>query len=506
MKTQILRLEQHDDIISTRDKMGWGQTSRIVLVWPERGRILTRKLDLVLLLRQCARLGSQLALVTDDADVRFNASQLRIPVFNSLRQAQASSWKGGGRYKKRPSRHKPRPDFYSLREEVRPTNPTWLQKPAARWGFFSLGILALLALCAFIFPGAYISLEPQVKEQEILLTIRTDPKIQAASLSGKVPAHLVAIIVEGRNSLESTGSLVAPEKTATTRLRFTNQTDGDVTLPAGLMVTTLAGPNRRPVRFETLESGVVPAGVGQSKDLPAQAITPGIEGNLPANTLVAIEGPFGLKVSVTNPSSARGGTSLPVLSPDPRDYDKLFEQLVASLEETALQEISLQLDPGDLIITPSLTLSQTLEANYLPPMAESGSAQPSSQLGLLLRLEYQVLVVSGEDLQYISNAALEANRPQGFNPLDGKVDLQHLSQPVEVDDGSYQWRIRARQLVQAIVDRDQVRKLIRGTPLIQARQILRSEIPLKSPPLITLAPRWWPRIPLLPLRITISSG
>jgi hypothetical protein len=272
------------------------------------------------------------------------------------------------------------------------------------------------------------------------------------------------------------------------------------------MVTTLAGPNRRPVRFETLESGVVPAGVGQSKDLPAQAITPGIEGNLPANTLVAIEGPFGLKVSVTNPSSARGGTSLPVPSPDPGDYDKLFEQLVASLEETALQEISLQLDPGDLIITPSLTLSQTLEANYLPPMAESGSAQPSSQLELLLRLEYQVLVVSGEDLQYISNAALEANRPQGFNPLDGKVDLQHLSQPVEVDDGSYQWRIRARQLVQAIVDRDQVRKLIRGTPLIQARQILRSEIPLKSPPLITLAPRWWPRIPLLPLRITISSG
>jgi hypothetical protein len=84
--------------------------------------------------------------------------------------------------------------------------------------------------------------------------------------------------------------------------------------------------------------------------------------------------------------------------------------------------------------------------------------------------------------------------------------LQHLSQPVEVDDGSYQWRIRARQLVQAIVDRDQVRKLIRGTPLVQARQILRSEIPLKAPPVITLAPRWWPRIPLLPMRITVSSG
>jgi hypothetical protein len=36
MKTQIIQLESHDDIISIRDKMGWSQTSRILLVWPEK--------------------------------------------------------------------------------------------------------------------------------------------------------------------------------------------------------------------------------------------------------------------------------------------------------------------------------------------------------------------------------------------------------------------------------------------------------------------------------------
>ena len=66
MKTQILQLESHDDAISTRDKMGWGQTRRVLLIWPARGRVLTRQLDLILLLRHSLTLGVQLALVMDD--------------------------------------------------------------------------------------------------------------------------------------------------------------------------------------------------------------------------------------------------------------------------------------------------------------------------------------------------------------------------------------------------------------------------------------------------------
>ena len=79
MKTQIIHLEPHDDIISTRDKMGWGKTRRILLVWPTRGQILTRKLDLQLLLRQAQTAGEQLALVTYDPDVLFNASRAGDP-------------------------------------------------------------------------------------------------------------------------------------------------------------------------------------------------------------------------------------------------------------------------------------------------------------------------------------------------------------------------------------------------------------------------------------------
>jgi hypothetical protein len=79
MKTQVLQLDPHDDIISTRDKLGWKQTGRILLVWPRKGHVLTRRLDLVLLARHTASLGAQLALITRDPQVRDNLTVWILP-------------------------------------------------------------------------------------------------------------------------------------------------------------------------------------------------------------------------------------------------------------------------------------------------------------------------------------------------------------------------------------------------------------------------------------------
>ena len=93
MKTQIVQLEPHDDYISIKDRMGWGQTTRVLLVWPLRGEILRRRLDLTLIKRHSIALGSQLALVTRDRDVRHQADQLDIPVYRSVREAEQSRWR-----------------------------------------------------------------------------------------------------------------------------------------------------------------------------------------------------------------------------------------------------------------------------------------------------------------------------------------------------------------------------------------------------------------------------
>ena len=100
MKTYILRLEPHDDLVSTRDKMGWAKDSRILVVWPEGKVLLNRRLDLILLQRFSRLLGSQLALVTRDPEIHYFAPRLGIPVFRSLNKAQGQHWRVPRRFRR----------------------------------------------------------------------------------------------------------------------------------------------------------------------------------------------------------------------------------------------------------------------------------------------------------------------------------------------------------------------------------------------------------------------
>ncbi|HQL39913.1 MAG TPA: hypothetical protein PKV95_10590 [Anaerolineaceae bacterium] len=93
MKTQVIQLERYDDVISTRDKLGWSKAPRVVLVFPTRGRILQRKLDLILLIRYARLQAMQIALVTMDPVVRDHATEVGLPFFTSIRQAQRKAWR-----------------------------------------------------------------------------------------------------------------------------------------------------------------------------------------------------------------------------------------------------------------------------------------------------------------------------------------------------------------------------------------------------------------------------
>ena len=64
MKTQIITLESHDDLISVRDRLSWAKTPRILLVWPKYEKVTLRQVDLKVLQRHASSLGAQLGLVT----------------------------------------------------------------------------------------------------------------------------------------------------------------------------------------------------------------------------------------------------------------------------------------------------------------------------------------------------------------------------------------------------------------------------------------------------------
>src|SRR5512140_256141 len=96
MKTQVIELEPHDDVISVRDKMAWAKTERIILVIPRQTHLHSRRLDLLHLQRHASTLGAQLAIVTGVEDIQKIAGELGIPFFSKLSNAKKKTWQAAG--------------------------------------------------------------------------------------------------------------------------------------------------------------------------------------------------------------------------------------------------------------------------------------------------------------------------------------------------------------------------------------------------------------------------
>lgn len=535
MKTHIIQLEQYDDIVSARDKMSWAKGERILVVWPERGRVLNRRLDLVLLQRQSTAQGAQMALVSQDPEVRYYAPRLGIPVFKSLRKAQRAAWRLPRRFRAgtKPGERLILPGQKMIQTEPlaesqippglpgdemqiaqerletgqrplppRPVRPKTVEQPAARVGFFTLGVLALLAIAATLLPAATITLVPQTNVQEVMLKVQASPEIDQVDLTGAVPARWIEVTVEGRDATPASSSLLLPERPALGEVLFTNLTDQPVSIPEDTVVLS-QGEARQ--RFAVTRSGELPAGPGETVLLPVRALRPGSQGNLPAGSLTAIEGLLGTQASATNPRACHSGSDRREPAPSPEDRRLLAERLHRSLEATAVQELQDGLAPGDLLLISTLELVETLEEKFEPT-----EGQPADLLRLNLRLKYRAQAALASDLNALAQAVFDANLPPGFEPVEGTLRVENLDAPKPAPGGSgaagaqQRWTLHAYRHILAQTPSSQAIQLVLGFDPEKARQRLQGELALEEPPEIRLDPGWWPRLPILPFRVGIQ--
>lgn len=502
MKTQIIRLETHDDFISARDKMGWSQTGRILLVYPKQVHVLNRQLDLTLLQRHSRSLGAQLALVTEDPEVIYQAKKIGIPVFRDVQKAQKTAW--------RTSRKSRRPRYpasrnievknrlESLRQAVASSKPELLSNPALRLIIFTIGVLALLSIAAVLLPEANITIDPKIEQQELILTIQAHKEVESVNFSGKIPTHTVKVEVEGRSSIPSHGIVRVPDGYARGRILFTNLTDRIIFVPAGTVVRSVTDP---PIRFATSTNVQVPAGVGNTTSVSIQAIDPGSSGNVDPETLVAIEGEAGANLTANNPQPTQGGSDRILTIATRADREQLFDQLQNQLQGTALEEMHTQIAPGDILFTPTITLSQVVEQIYEP-----APDLPGDTLNLSLRLEFQAEYASQADIERLATYLLDANTPEFYQVIPGTLSIKSLSPPTVDDDGKIQLRILAERQIRAVIPDSQAINLTLGQPPESAVRNLQTNLPLASNPLIQISPRWWPRLPILPFRVVITTS
>ncbi len=92
MKTQVIQLEDADNLATARDKMSWAKAERILMIFPKTNSNFSRQLDLLLLKRYSATLGARLAIVSSTIAIRSLCAMLAIPVFRTPAAARRGKW------------------------------------------------------------------------------------------------------------------------------------------------------------------------------------------------------------------------------------------------------------------------------------------------------------------------------------------------------------------------------------------------------------------------------
>ncbi len=495
MKTQLITLESHDDLVSVRDRMSWAKTPRILLIWPKGEKIALRPLDLKMLQRHAQSLGAALGLVTRDRRVRREATALNLPVFESPREAQRDEWPEARLPKSWRLRKSGPQNLRELRAAVYPLEAAWRAHPAVRVLSFALGVLAVLALAALFVPRARITFSTESKTQEVTIPVLADPALGIVFITGGVPARETTREIVGRQSVPATGKAAVPESEAKGVARFRNLTVNAIQIPSGLVVQTRDSP---PVRFVTTESAELEAGIGKTVDVPIEAVNAGARGNLDADLIQAIEGPLGLTLAVTNPAPTSGGAERNAPAPSADDRERVRVVLMETLRMQVQREMLAGLPVHSVVFPTTVKDALVLEETYDPPAGETGDT-----LTLRMRVKFSARYASGDDLLELANLSLAASLEDGFSPTPNPLTLETLGIPSTAENGRTSFRLRAERQVVRVVDARRALALVRGRRVETAQAQLRAAFPFAKDIKIEMSPAWWPWLPLVPSRIEV---
>jgi hypothetical protein len=312
-----------------------------------------------------------------------------------------------------------------------------------------------------------------------------------------LPTYKKEVIVEGHDTITSTGSMSIPDDPAVGNLKFTNISKQIITLPSGTIVTTRGSD---PIRFITISTDEIIIDPNKSVVVPVRAIKPGSAGNLTPNKLVVIEDDPGLDLSVTNPNATSGGTDRTVATPTTQDLQILRDRLRSQLIQTALTEFQHSTPDEDTLISPTISMIETLVEISYPIIGD-----PGNQLELTMRVRFQSHVVSGEVLRSLVTPILDSITPIGYSPVTNTLEITQLSQPTAGQDGAIHWKVAAMRKLQADIPAYQVSEIAKGITVAKAKEQLSASLPLMEQAQIALVPEWWPRLPFLTMRIQVTQ-
>ncbi len=492
MKTQIITLESHDDLISVRDKLSWAKTPRILLVWPKYEKVTLRVLDLKILQRHADSLGAQLGLVTRRLNVRRDAESLGIPVFVSTTKAQRELWTDPVPKSRRIPKT-PRRDLRKIRDSVYEKESPWRASLTGRALTFTVGVAAVLVIAGLFVPRAALTLYPEAQTQSIVIPVAANEATESISVTGLIPAHTLSVTTKAEQSLAIVSEISVPKSKSKGVARFTNLSQGEVNIPAGTVIATESS-----MRFVTLNDTRLPAGIDKFVDVPIEALEAGAQGNVSVDTITIVEGPLGLSISVTNPNPLKGGANSQLVGATDKDRAKLREVVMDNLRRDAESKLRTQIVPADLLLMDTFEVTQIIEEKFTPP-----AGQPGKTLDLNMEVEFTARYVSDADMKELALSTLNASVENGFKAA-ALPDYKVAADPSTDNSGVSNFDLEVSRTLLRQVNEMQVFSIARGHKPELIKGELVSKLSLRQPPEIRITPSWWRWLPLIPFNISVQ--
>lgn len=512
MANQIdyLQLDTNDDAITIKDRLSFIRGRRVLLIWPEEGTTLTRKLDLILVQREADRRAIQLALVTHDTQVIAYAKDLNISTFETIRSSERGRWKRGRKKVFIPRYHKPNTEPEP--EDLKPVASRVLKRdqrrPQARYLVERLVVLAILigviaGTAYVILPSAVVIITLPEDEISTTVNITADTSAQAVDITTSViPAQIIKVTVETTATTPTSGIQTLESALATGTVTLTNETDTPLTISPNTTLSTSAGT---PILFRIVSGTTVPAGIGQRVEVGIEALqtAAGSVGNVEPGMINSLIGPLEDSVTVINLVPTTGGESRSVNVVNADDMVGLLNSVRVQLQSLAFEELEARLTDKQLIIIESIRIEE--ERNDWTTYSHDIDDVTDS-LSLTMRAVVSAMVVDDRFGQQITLAQLSSQieagksiRPESITYTRGPIINQESASRVTFSATS-----TAKVVTQ--FDPTILQEQLVGQSLANVQRIIATYIDItgSNTPKVIISPQGFNQMPLLPIRIDIQ--
>lgn len=509
-RPEYIQLEPNDDIVHLRDRLSFIRGRKVLLVWPERGTALTRKLDIVLVQREARRRNLQIAFVTHDKNVINHARDLGISTFETIGAAEGARWK------------RLRPKIFTQRHHRPETEPTpdELIEVASRVRRSQRGLPPLLnlitrlvvvvVLCVVVggtvyavVPSATVTItltSGQIETTETITASPAQPDVDVEA--GRIPATRLRVEVQTSGTVPTTGASTLGNTPAIGVVTFTNQTLSPIVIRAGTQVSTTGFD---PVFFRTINEVSLRGGVGQRQDVAIEAIpeSAGERGNLPPGSISIVQGELAAAVTVTNETATTGGENRQFTTVTQADRERLLTLVRVQLQSSAFEEIRQSLGDSQVIVIETIRIVEE-RADWTRFSHEIGAVTPS--LTLDMRAVVEAVVIDDRFTRQVMFARLSSRKPAGKVLLADTFTYERGA-VISVTSDEIVFEATAQMQVNATVDTTRLAERLAGKTLDEARAIIMASATVNTDvaPTFALSPESMTHLPLLPIRITIAT-